>query len=123
MSLSTLEKPQTQSPELTPNDKSISILEGVNSTNLLRNDKSFKSPHPIPSPYPLPLSSLQKGMESNPSMVSSSKLTGEYAAQWEHPAEREKALARFKSFDLTGNIVRGSSLLDQNGSPAGAMDS
>ena len=44
--------------------------------------------------------------------MSSSKLTGEYAAQWENPAEREKALARFKSFDLTGNIIRGSSLLD-----------
>ena len=62
-------------------------------------------------------------MESNPSMMSSSKLTAEYAAQWETPAEREKALARFKSFDLTGNIVQGGSLLDQTGSPSVAADS
>ena len=56
-------------------------------------------------------------------MMSSSKLTAEYAAQWETPAEREKALARFKSFDLTGNIVQGGSLLDQTGSPSVAADS
>ena len=55
---------------------------------------------------------MQKGVESNPSMMSSSKLTAEYVAQWDNPADREKALARFKSFDITGNIVRGSSLLD-----------
>ena len=66
---------------------------------------------------------MQKGVESNPSMMSSSKLTAEYVAQWDNPADREKALARFKSFDITGNIVRGSSLLDQQSSPPGAVDS
>ena len=115
MSLSTLEKPQTQSPRLTPIESSPNPLHDAaqQATYLSKAKQSFKIPHPMPSPFPLPMSPVQR--ESNPSMLSSSKVTADYVAQWDNPADRERNLGRFKSFDEPGRegLERGPSILSK----------
>ena len=55
-------------------------------------------PNPMPSPYPLPISPMNH-RDSNPSMLSSSKVTADYIAQWDGVGtneDRERNLGRFK---------------------------